>query len=226
MGNVALANLHYAKPVANAPVFDDWNAIPHATSDTDLRTLVQLVNLQSEGTVYGQYQSWWDITLRMDSELMDFAINKTYFALQPTIADINDPGSLVIISIQPITPGVLNGMQKNGGNALGLNVSKGPYFILNMSASFNVKANEPRYAEFFAEVIKRVKAEAQRRGLDNDYIYINYASPYQDPLASYGAANKQRLTNIAKKYDPVQVFQHLAPGYFKLVEGAPFPTLP
>ena len=61
--------------------------------------------------------------------------------------------------------------------------------------------------------------------MNNDYIYMNYASPYQDVIESYGAENKQRLKDIAEEYDPIGVFQRLQPGYFKL-EGAPYGAFP
>ena len=48
------------------------------------------------------------------------------------------------------------------------------------------------------------------------YIYQNYASSNQDVFTNYGEANKQRLIEISKKYDPEQIFQRLQPGYFKL----------
>ena len=51
---------------------------------------------------------------------------------------------------------------------------------------------------------------------DYKYIYQNYASQNQDVFAGYGAANKQRLIDISRKYDPEQIFQTLQPGYFKL----------
>ena len=57
---------------------------------------------------------------------------------------------------------------------------------------------------------------AKTMNADYKYIYQNYASPNQDVFASYGAANKQRLIEISRKYDPEQIFQKLQPGYFKL----------
>lgn len=46
--------------------------------------------------------------------------------------------------------------------------------------------------------------------------YLNYAAPFQNPLASYGAHNLQFLKEVSKKYDPDQIFQRLVPGGFKL----------
>ena len=62
-------------------------------------------------------------------------------------------------------------------------------------------------------------------GLANPYLYMNYASQFQDVVPSYGAANYAKLVATAKKYDPTGVFQTLEPGYFKL-NGAPDPNSP
>jgi hypothetical protein len=44
------------------------------------------------------------------------------------------------------------------------------------------------------------------------FVYANYASRDQDPLASYGRENLGKLKDIAKKYDPEAVFQTLQNG--------------
>jgi hypothetical protein len=49
-----------------------------------------------------------------------------------------------------------------------------------------------------------------------DWIYLNYADASQDPLASYGTENVEKLRSVAAKYDPDQVFQRLCPGGFKI----------
>lgn len=94
-------------------------------------------------------------------------------------------------------------------------------FVLNFNAAWNNKEDEPKFHTIIADVINVVKAEAQRRGLENDFVYLNYASEYQNPIGSYGAAIKRRLISVSKKYDPAQVFQYLQPGGFKLVKNAP-----
>jgi hypothetical protein len=64
--------------------------------------------------------------------------------------------------------------------------------------------------------MEKVIAEAKTVGVFNEYVYMNYASMFQDAVAGYGAANKAQLKKIAKKYDPREVYQTLQPGYFKL----------
>ena len=62
---------------------------------------------------------------------------------------------------------------------------------------------------------------AKSIGGDNEYIYLDYAAKSQNPLRSYGAANLQKLRDVAKKYDPTAVFQRQVPGGFKLAAAGP-----
>lgn len=48
------------------------------------------------------------------------------------------------------------------------------------------------------------------------FIYLNYASPKQDPLCGYGSESVAFMKKVAEKYDPTGVFQRLQPGGFKL----------
>jgi hypothetical protein len=64
--------------------------------------------------------------------------------------------------------------------------------------------------------ISQINARAAALGLGHDFIYLNYAFPTQDPIASYGDDNVALLRAAARKYDPDAVFQRLVPGGFKL----------
>ncbi|KAI8933444.1 hypothetical protein NX059_010058 [Plenodomus lindquistii] len=225
LGNVAITQMHYAHPISNATVFSDLNAIPYLTSDTNVSSLDDLTIRMNGGRTDGEEsrrQTMWDVTFKVDRELFTF-LTDTFYALVPHVQDLI---GFAAISIQVITEGQLKGMQKNGGNALGLDPSKGPFFVMNMSCDWGNAANDAAILKFFSTIIKKVKAEAQRRGLDNDYIYMNYASEFQNPLASYGAANVKKLLAVSKKYDPAGVFQSLHLGYFKLAKGPPNPNMP
>lgn len=65
---------------------------------------------------------------------------------------------------------------------------------------------------------EKVTAEAKRKGLDNNYIYMNYASQFEDQIGCYGAANIQGLKAVPAKYGPTI---NLMPGHFKLGKGVP-----
>ncbi|CAO2647390.1 Nn.00g083120.m01.CDS01 [Neocucurbitaria sp. VM-36] len=223
LGKIAIVQMHYARPVANASVFDDLNAIQHVQSNTNISTLADLTIKMNEGAADGLRQTQWDVSFKVNRELFTFLIN-TFYTNLPSVQNL--ASAFPTISIQAITAGQLKGMQKNGGNALGLDASKGPYFVMNMSSRWSNAADDVAILKFFSTVIKQVKAEAQKKGLDNAYIYMNYASQFQDPIASYGAANVRKLKKVSAKYDPHGVFQDLQPGHFKLGKGPPNPNMP
>ncbi|KKY15982.1 putative fad binding domain-containing protein [Diplodia seriata] len=50
---------------------------------------------------------------------------------------------------------------------------------------------------------------ARRKGLLLDFVFLNDATWDQNPLASYGAANLEKLREISQQYDPLRVFQKL-----------------
>lgn len=72
--------------------------------------------------------------------------------------------------------------------------------------------------DFAARFIKRAKEVTVQAGLDNRWMYINYANQIQDPFAGYGMENKKRLQEIQKAVDPDGVFTStgLCRGYFKV----------
>jgi hypothetical protein len=115
-------------------------------------------------------------------------------------------------------------MQKKGGNALGLKPTDGPIFLINLSVRWDKVEDDTRVQQANANIIRRYKEEAHRRDMEQEYLYMNYASQYQDVIGSYGESTG-RLRSVAKKYDPREVFQKLQPGYFKL-EGAPVKSMP
>lgn len=226
VGKIAIVQTHYAQPVANASVFADFSALTPVSDNTGISYLSDLtikLNSGSPNDTLGSLQTQWDATFKVDRELFTFLVD-TFYSLISDIQDVKSASPT--ISIQPITEGQLKGMQKNGGNALGLSPAKGPIFIMNMSSSFANKDGEAAIFKLFSTIIKKVKAEAKSRGIDNEYIYMNYASQFMDPIATYGAANVAKLVSVSKKYDPAQVFQNLHPGHFKLAKGPPNPNMP
>ena len=89
---------------------------------------------------------------------------------------------------------------------------------MNISIMWASAADDDRIITAANRAMDRSIALAKSLNLHHRYIYQNYASQRQDVFAGYGAANKQRLIDISRKYDPERVFQKLQPGYFKLGE--------
>ncbi|KAI4713811.1 hypothetical protein J4E89_001259 [Alternaria sp. Ai002NY15] len=219
---IAAEDLEYSEPTPWPAVFDDWKAIPAIIDQTAIANMSTLANQLGAGAPDGVQETYWDRTFKVDRDIFKAFID-IFFEMVPAIQDA--AGILPVLSFQAITVPAMEKMQQNGGNALGLDPSDGPIFICNLAILWTDVADNARIMSFSNSLYERLVEEAAKKDLNHDYIYMNYASPYQDVIASYGAANKQRLKSISGEYDPTGVFQVLQPGYFKL-EGAPYGAFP
>lgn len=216
---LAQIELEYADPIANAPILAEYNAINGSIADgTAIRSLAQLTAIAAEtASRPGLRQAFWTWTTKLDKEMA--TIHKDIFFKElPSIVDAAD--LVPAISLQTFTEPILEKTTARGGNALGLNPKDGPLMFVLVSLKWSDPADDTRINKFAAKVKQRATDAARARGKSHPYLYINYASPWQDPIAGYGAGNKARMQAVSKKYDPTSVFEELQPGYFKL-GGAP-----
>ena len=58
-------------------------------------------------------------------------------------------------------------------------------------------------------ITRKWETLAEERGLHVPFLYMNDASRDQNPLASYGEQNVQKLKVVSRTYDPFQLFQKL-----------------
>ena len=153
VGKIAIVQTHYAQPVANASVFADINALTPISDNTGIASHGEMtikLNGGSPDDKLGSLQTNWDATFKVDRDLFTFLVD-TFYSEITAIQNIK--GALPTISIQPITEGQLKGMQKNGGNALGLSPAKGPIFIMNLSASFADPTGEAAILKCYSGII-------------------------------------------------------------------------
>ncbi|KAH7068016.1 hypothetical protein BKA63DRAFT_104049 [Paraphoma chrysanthemicola] len=218
---VAIAELEYADPVLDARVFAEYKAIPAFSDTTQLNTLAYFTQQLNNSNPKGYRETFWTASSKLDRQMVQFVFDVSFEEFA-TIRDVQ--GIVPANTLQVITVPQLEQMQKKGGNALGLSPGDGPIFLINLSTRWDLVADDARVMQANANVIRRFKEEAKRRNMVNDYLYMNYASQYQDVINSYGSS-VERLKSIAKKYDPTEVLQRLQPGYFKL-EGAPVENSP
>lgn len=215
--NVASAELQYAKPIENASIFAEYLAIPPIQQNTKIRTLVDLTKHFNASNPNGLRESYWTAAYKLDKDLIT-DIKDIFFSELSSIQDAQ--GIVPAMTLQVITKGQLAQMTKNGGNSLGLSDAQGPYLLLNPNVMWSNAADDARVLGAYSRMVMRADTAAKSRNCYRDYRYMNYASQFQAVIPSYGAANQQRLKQVAAKYDPTGVYQRLQPGYFKL-DGAP-----
>jgi len=220
--NFALADIQYAEPVSDAPIFDEYKAIPAIQHTTMIRTLANMTQELNASNPDGFRETYWATTYKLNKDLAT-PIEKIFY--EEIAPKVNATDFLPAITLQVITIPMLQQMQKNGGNPLGLSVSEGPYLLANSAMMWSDPTDDQSILQINSNIRKRSIAVAQSMGLAEEYIYMNYASEFEDVIASYGAQNKARLQQIAAKYDPTGVYQTLQPGYFKL-NGSPKTSTP
>ena len=211
--------LQYARPVADAAIFEEYMSIPTIEDDTTIRTLANQTLQLNLSNPHGLREIYWGATFKLDRNYLAFAAELLF----EEVVDIADAEGLVpALSLQVITIPQLRNMAKHGGNALGLDEGCGALLILHTSIMWADQSDDGRILKTAKTIIDRAVVEGKERGLWVEFVYMNYASQFQEVVPGYGAKNHARLKDIARKYDPKGVFQQLQPGHFKL-DGAPSP---
>jgi hypothetical protein len=212
--SVTAVSMEYADPVTRTPrIFQEFERMTWLSSDTKAKPLSQITTEINSVNPHGNRDSFWTATYKLD------------LALSNEIADIFDKETKKISRVsglipsciyQVITKGFLENSKVKGGNALGLDLNGGPYLLFQLSYRWTNEKDDLAVMRSADTILKRIGERARARNLDVDYLYMNYASEYQDVIASYGATNKAKLIDTARKYDPEGIFQVLQPGHFKL----------
>ncbi|GFF87726.1 bifunctional solanapyrone synthase [Aspergillus udagawae] len=215
--NIAAAEITYVKNVSEPAIFAPYRAIPAIQDTTAARTLVEYCDIVQEVNPDGLREMYWTITVRLDEAFINW-VTEYFYSVLPQVLGI--PGINPSLVNQGITIPMLKNMRRNGGNALGLDTSEGPLHLLLMSIWWDNADDDETVVTWAKKFWDTVAAKAKNEGVFHNYVYMNYASQYQDVIAGYGPANKAKLQRIAAKYDPKGVHQTLQPGYFKL-GGAP-----
>ncbi|CAI4215036.1 unnamed protein product [Parascedosporium putredinis] len=201
-GPIVLTSFYHANPPSAdsvPPVFqnlrDQPNAIYSSSAVANVSTLSRNIDQP-----YGQRQTWWDTTIRVAR----------------VMAAANGTPLTPFLVFQPISTNIIEGMQKNGGNALGLKPEDGPLMIVQTSASWDDGSIDSIVEESCQRFISEVEELAKQLDVPAGPVYMNYAGSKQRVLESYGDESFKRLKATANKYDPKGKLHSLWTGYFKV----------
>ncbi|KAL4942241.1 hypothetical protein BDV06DRAFT_192579 [Aspergillus oleicola] len=211
--NIASAELTYTKDESKPSIFEDFLSIPSVSNTTSTRSLAKYCDDLNAQDPYGMRDVFWNRSFKLDEDFANWLV-KRWFEINSRVSSI--PDAMVGLTFQVITEPMLEKMSNAGGNALGLDTSSGPILLVHVLGMWNSASDDETIYQFLDEFFDTATEEAESRELDNDFIYMNYASQFQDVILSYGEDNKARLQEIASKYDPDGVYQKLQPGHFKL----------
>ncbi|KAK3328209.1 hypothetical protein B0T19DRAFT_184856 [Cercophora scortea] len=209
---------HATPPPADTipPVFQSIDAVTPALAKTVTVANISTMSKRID-QAYGFRQTWFDTAVSATSAKLLVDLVPLFEAFVDKLhAAANGTDVTPLLIYQPIPVNVLQAMQANGGNALGLEPSDGPLVIVQLAVSWSSSLLDGVVASNAGALIDQINRLANSRNLGNGFNYINYAEPSQQVFESYGKDNLARLRATAKKYDPEALFQNLWRGYFKL----------
>ncbi|CAO1597599.1 hypothetical protein XANCAGTX0491_001406 [Xanthoria calcicola] len=159
----------------------------------------------------GKRQLFITLTHGLSGPLITEVFRAADTALQPIKLAL---GLTYSISYQPLPTEITT--KASNTNSLGLDASDGNLVLVLLGIQWTLATDDAAITSAANGWLAAAKAAAAKASLSNEYVYLNYAAPGQDPIAGYGAANKANLRSVSKKYDPDQIFQKAVPGAFKL----------
>ncbi|KAK3075441.1 hypothetical protein LTR53_001226 [Teratosphaeriaceae sp. CCFEE 6253] len=208
-------NIEYTKPQAYPPFLSNFTSLPQTFSTMRISNLTDFTIELAASNPDGRRQLFvtgtYDNSAKMMSKIFDIA-NATAQPLRGV------PNLAYSLSFQPVPTIITTKAATRGGNSLGLNAADGNLFNLLLTVSWDTVADDALVNKQAKALFDQSEAVAKTLGLYNEYLYLNYAAPWQDPISGYGAANKAQLQAVSKKYDPLGVFQTQVPGGFKLFD--------
>ncbi|USP81711.1 hypothetical protein yc1106_08985 [Curvularia clavata] len=217
---LASTELWYAAPDGNeSAILAPFYNITAISDTTKTRSHASYVKDNEANNQYGVREVYYVLSAKASVEIGKRAIDIFYKAV-PKFASME--GAFPVLIWQHVTDGPLKSSLRNGGNAMGFDANGGPLIIIQVACTWRKAADDDQVYKLTSDILSAIKAESEALDKQSSWVYMNYASQFQDVIASYGEESKKKLKSVAAKYDPKEVFQKLQPGYFKL-DRAPKP---
>ncbi|KAL8920725.1 MAG: hypothetical protein Q9208_006055 [Pyrenodesmia sp. 3 TL-2023] len=209
--SVILNIVIYTKPETDPEILRPFTGLqPQLSNDMRITNLSDIVK---EGTPPSGVRNCW--------ASFSFANNATILAHVLSMADEaflpirGIPGFSGIFSFQPMNRQIISHMGAFGGNVLGLDPDRDTFW-LNYAVAYTSPADDSRVYALTRAFFEQVEAYTRSQGQHIGFIYMNYALPTQEVMASYGEESLGFLRGVSGKYDPEGVFRDLVKGGFKL----------
>ncbi|XXH06062.1 hypothetical protein Hte_012507 [Hypoxylon texense] len=215
-GNMCMNTVYYTQNVENPAVLEPFTTVQpqiNQPSTPKTLTLTQMAAQQAGGVSNQVRCAYMNVTVKADAATLQAATDIYTAAITPLQSCQGLTSSL---TFQPYPVSLLEQSIAKGGNSLGLNPSDGPAVSVLLLNYWQEKSDDDRILTVMKDALEGIRAQAVGKGTALDYVYLNYAAGFQDPIGSYGAENKKRLQEVSKKYDPEGLFQKGVPGGFKL----------
>ncbi|KAJ5171689.1 oxidoreductase FAD-binding [Penicillium capsulatum] len=187
-GSALVNHLEYTKPVENPPVSREITAVPSAYSSMRIATLGEIAKENVAASPSGCRQLQATITYECNAAIVHDTYNRWSVSVE-AIGEV--PGIVWSMSLEPLPPAIH--ARNCSQNSLGILESSKPLLVALMTASWSHEADDRHVNGEVRKLMEQVQGDAQRVGVAHDFIYLNYAAPWQDVAGRYGVDSVKRL---------------------------------
>ncbi|KAK7962113.1 oxidoreductase [Apiospora aurea] len=185
---MTLQSPSYTKSQANPPVLRNFSSVPSLVNTMRISNSTDFANELYSAP--GQRELMTTATFQNRLSMLR-AIHA--IELQTVLALRNVSGLQWSLALQPQPAIMFKASAKAGGNSLGLDESDGNIFNVLLTVTWVDKRDDLLVESQTRSMFERFEAEAKRLGVTNQYLYLNYAASWQDPISGYGDNNKAFL---------------------------------
>ena len=224
-GWIIASDYEYTKPQAYPPVFKSFVALPQTFNTMRISNLTDFTIEIDARNVAGSRQTFVTGTYKNSAVMQAKYFDLANATLYSSLLDVK--GLVFSLSFQPEPQSILvplsftdsptkGSNDKLAGNSLGLTVADGDLVNVLLTVQWSSPSDDARVKAASQSLFSQAETFAKQNGFYNEYLYLNYAAEWQDPLAGYGSDSLAFLKGVSQKYDPTGLFQNLCEGGFKL----------
>ncbi|KAK3305084.1 6-hydroxy-D-nicotine oxidase [Chaetomium strumarium] len=199
----------------NPEIFHPFTGMsPQMASTVSSRTLTSFVREIIPTQPRGYRNLWATVTFKNNLATLQTVQRITDHIYIEAGATVPDMDWILLYSPQPKAID-LHGL-RNGGNVLGRQHTRDDQIVACISPRWLDAAYDRDMYALAAKWVGMVTKATRLLGTHEEFLYLNLAAQFQDPIRAYGEDNVRFIRHVAEKYDPAGVFQRLAPGGFKI----------
>ncbi|KAL4982399.1 hypothetical protein BDW68DRAFT_192192 [Aspergillus falconensis] len=210
---VAVQFMGYTEPVANPTIYDRICAIPSVDRTLRLADHSNLAAEMAEVTdSRGKRNAYWTLAMGYDINLL----RSVYNVWAKITAPFSDRLRFAL-DVNHITPAMrIKAAREGRENVYGLEDLDVTMTLVLLTAVWEKESDDDEVNLILKRLYHAIESLTREFGHSHSFRYMNYAHHEQDVIAGFGDANKLFLLEVAARYDPEGIFQHLQRGGFKL----------
>lgn len=159
------------------------------------------------------------LTFANDKRVVNYAIQQHASLVDELKATIAPNSFSTVCDLQPLPAFFAKISAEKGGNMLGLSGTSRNKILFTVGVLLSTTESKSQYSlvyQLVSSMTQKIDHFAKSIGMNEEFVFLNYAHANENPLGSYGTANVEHIRQVAKKYDYDGFFQSRVSGGFKI----------